>query len=163
LTGAHENPSPLEGEGGTQPVRAGRVRGYSTRTLGRAQRLRRELTPAERNLWSVLRNRQIAGAKFRRQQAIGPYVADFVCLEHRLIIEADGGQHAESKSDGRRTAFLETKGYRVLRFWNNDILSNLDGVAQVIATELLTPHPARTSRESPSPSRGEELNGVSNA
>jgi len=131
------------------------VTGYAGKTLRKAQRLRREMTDAERKLWSVLRNRQLEGAKFRRQQPIGPFIADLVCQEQRLIIEADGGQHAECAADGRRTGFLECKGYRVLRFWNDDILTNLDGVAQVIADALSTPHPARASRESPSPSRGE--------
>jgi very-short-patch-repair endonuclease len=155
-------PSPLEGEGGAQSDRTGRVRGYSERTLGHAKSLRRELTPAERKLWSILRNRQLSGAKFRRQQAVGPYVADFVCQERRLIIEADGGQHAESLADAHRTAFLENKGYRVLRFWNNEIMSNLDGVAQVVATALSTPHPAPAVPESPSPSKGEGFSGVPN-
>src|SRR5437899_1689174 len=101
------------------------VTGYTGKTLATAQRLRREMTDAERKLWSALRSRQMEGAKFRRQQPIGPFIADFVCQERRLIIEADGGQHAESSTDDRRTAFLESKGYRVLRFWNNDILQNL--------------------------------------
>ena len=137
--------------------------GYTGETLAKAQRLRREMTAAERKLWSVLRDRQLECAKFRRQQPIGPFIADFVCQERRLIIEADGGQHAESAQDARRTAFLESKGYRVLRFWNNDVLSNLDGVAQVIAAALSTPHPAQAALESPSPSRGEGLSGASNA
>ena len=137
------------------------MNGYTGKTLTRAQRLRREMTDAERKLWSALRNRQLDGAKFRRQQPIGPFIADFVCQEQRLIIEADGGQHADGVTDDRRTAFLESKGYRVLRFWNNDILSNLDGVAQVIAVALLVPHPARAGRESPSPSRGEGNSGAS--
>ena len=136
--------------------------GYSGETLTKAQRLRREMTNAERKLWGLLRNRQLEGAKFRRQQPIGPFIADFVCQESRLVVEADGCQHAESISDTRRTAFLESKGYRVLRFWNGDILNNLDGVAQVIACALSIPHPARALRESPSPSRGEGL-GVTNA
>jgi very-short-patch-repair endonuclease len=139
--------------------------GYTGETLSKAQDLRRDMTHAERKLWSVLRNRQLEGAKFRRQQPIGPFVADFVCQERRLIIEADGGQHAAEAADDRRTAFLEGKGYRVMRFWNNDILNNLDGVVQVIAAALSaisTPHPARASRESPSPSRGEGLNGAPN-
>jgi very-short-patch-repair endonuclease len=119
------------------------------------------MTDAERKLWSALRDRQLDGAKFRRQQPIGPFVADFVCQERRLIIEADGGQHAESANDARRTKFLESKGYRVLRFWNNDILRNLDGVAQVIAAALSTPHPAQAAPESPSPSRGEGAIGAS--
>ena len=135
--------------------------GYTGRTLLKAQRLRRELTDAERKLWSVLRNRKLNGAKFRRQQPIGPFIADFVCQEQKLIVEADGGQHAENVRDARRTAFLEGVGYRVLRFWNNDILTNLDGVAQVIANALSTPHPAQAAPESPSPSRGEGI-GVSN-
>ena len=129
--------------------------GYSRERLSKAQRLRRDPTDAERKLWSALRNRQLEGAKFRKQQPIGPFIVEFACQEHRLIIEADGGQHAENVSDAKRTAFLESKGYRVLRFWNTDILTNLNGVAEVIATELRTPHPARASRESPSPSRGE--------
>jgi very-short-patch-repair endonuclease len=137
------------------------VTGYSGETLGKAQRLRRELTDAERKLWSILRNRQLYSAKFRRQQPIGPFIADFACQESRLIIEADGGQHAGSAVDARRTQFLESKGYRVLRFWNNDILNNLDGVAQVIASALSTPHPAQAAPESPSPSKGEGI-GVSN-
>ena len=137
--------------------------GYTGKTLTKAQRLRREMTDAERNLWSVLRNRQLSGAKFRRQQPIGPFIADFVCQELRLVIEADGGQHADNIRDKRRTAFLEGKGYRVLRFWNNEILGNLDGVAQVIAAALSAPPPARASRESPSPSRGEGFSGATHA
>jgi very-short-patch-repair endonuclease len=136
------------------------VRGYGEQTLRRAKSLRRELTQAERKLWSVLRNRQLSGAKFRRQQPIGPFIADFVCHDRRLIIEADGGQHADRIADKRRTSFLESKGYRVLRFWNNDILNNLDGVAQVIASALSTPHPAQAAAESPSPSRGEGIGAI---
>ena len=131
--------------------------GYSKDTLVKAKRLRRDMTDAERRLWSILRNAQLQGAKFRRQQPIGPFVADFVCQERRLIIEADGGQHSGSLKDDRRTAFLESKGYRVLRFWNDAILTNLGGVAQVIATALSTPHPAPAAPESPSPSRGEGI------
>jgi very-short-patch-repair endonuclease len=136
------------------------VTGYNKPTLIKAKRLRREMTDAERKLWSVLRGANLEEAKFRRQQPIGPFIADFVCQDRRLIVEADGGQHSESKSDERRTAFLESKGYRVLRFWNNDILSNLDGVAQMIATALSTPHPAPAAPELPSPSRGEGFGGA---
>ena len=137
--------------------------GYTGETLAKAQRLRRQLTDAERKLWSVLRNRQLDGAKFRRQQPSGPFIADFVCQDRRLIVEADGGQHSGNASDARRTAFLERKGYRVLRFWNNDILRNVNGVAQVIADALSTPHPAQAAPESPSPSRGEGFSGATNA
>ena len=137
--------------------------GYTSQTLLSVQHLRREMTDAERKLWSVLRNPQLGGAKFRRQQPIGPFIADFVCQERRLIVEADGGQHAESAADEGRTAFLEGKGYRVLSFWNNDILTNLDSVVEVIAAALSFPHPARALRESPSPSSGEGFSGATNA
>jgi very-short-patch-repair endonuclease len=136
------------------------VTGFAGETLVKAQRLRREMTNAERKLWSVLRNRQLDGAKFRRQQPIGPFIADFVCQEARLIVEADGGQHAQNDADVRRTAFLASKGYRVLRFWNNDILQNLEGVAESILAALATPHPAQPLAESPSPSRGEGVSGA---
>jgi very-short-patch-repair endonuclease len=136
------------------------VTGYTGETLVKAQRLRREMTDAERKLWSVLRNRQLEGAKFRRQQPIGPFIADFVCQESSLIVETDGGQHANSPVHVLRSQFLESKAYRILRFWNNDILNNLDGVAQIIASALSTPHPARASRESPFPPRGEGIGAI---
>ena len=136
--------------------------GYDKPTLVKAKHLRRDMTDAERKLWSVLRGSQIEDAKFRRQQPIGPFIADFVCQEQKLIVEADGGQHAESANDVGRTAFLESKGYRVMRFWNNDILGNLDGVAKLIAAAVATPHLARALRESPSPSRGEGISGAPN-
>jgi very-short-patch-repair endonuclease len=133
------------------------VTGYSKETLATSKRLRRELTDAERKLWGAIRGSRLEGAKFRRQQPIGPFIADFVCQERRLIIEADGGQHSDESNDRRRTAFLKSKGYRVLRFWNNDILNNLDGVSQAIAAALSIPHPAQAALESPSPSRGEGI------
>ncbi|HXH00356.1 MAG TPA: endonuclease domain-containing protein [Sphingomicrobium sp.] len=128
--------------------------GYDQPTLAKAKRLRRDLTDAERRLWAVLRSRLFRCAKFRRQQPIGPFIVDFVCQQRRLIIEADGGQH-DIRNDSPRTAFLEQAGYRVIRFWNHDIMTNLDGVAELIATALATPSPARAAHESPSPSRGE--------
>ena len=137
--------------------------GYDEPTLAKAKRLRREMTDAERKLWSVLRGAKVEGAKFRRQQPIGPFIADFVCQERRLIVEADGSQHAVSANDERRTAFLENKGYRVLRFWNNEILDDLDGVAEAIVSALSFPHPAQAAPESPSPSRGEGFSGASHA
>ncbi|MEN4904766.1 endonuclease domain-containing protein [Luteimonas sp. TWI1416] len=93
-----------------------------------ARRLRQTMTDAERALWRHLRMRQMAGARFRRQHPIGPYVVDFVCLAQGLVIEVDGGQHAESTSDAARDAFLRAQGYRVLRFWNHDVLGNPEGV-----------------------------------
>ena len=104
--------------------------------MSRARELRITMTDAERRLWSALRGRRLRGFKFRRQHRLGPFIADFVCVEHRLVIEADGGQHAERAVDARRTAWLEARGWRVLRFWNNDILANSEGVQDAILREL---------------------------
>ena len=94
-----------------------------------AARLRREQTDVEQALWFAVRNRRLAGYKFRRQATIGPLVADFLCADAMLIVELDGGQHDE-EADAARTAYLESRGYRVLRFWNNDAADNLDGFAR---------------------------------
>ncbi|GAB2182513.1 hypothetical protein DLREEDagrD3_27360 [Denitratisoma sp. agr-D3] len=104
-----------------------------------ARELRQRSTDSERKLWHLLRNRQLEGHKFRRQQPIGPYVADFVCLECKLIIEADGGQHqAQSNYDEERTLYMESQGFRVLRFWNNDILTNPESTLETIRLALMT-------------------------
>ena len=116
-------------------------------SLATARRLRAAMTDAERRLWQSLRLRQIDGHRFRRQHPLGPFVADFVCLESRLIVELDGGQHGDAeqaRADEERTAWLATRGYRVIRFWNNDVFSNLDGVMEAIARaagRLVSPHP----------------------
>jgi very-short-patch-repair endonuclease len=99
------------------------------------------MTDAERRLWSVLRDRRLEGYKFRRQYPCGPFILDFACFEHRLAIEADGSQHADSGRDARRTMWLENQGWRVIRFWNNDILMNIEGVADAILAALRPPHP----------------------
>ena len=101
-----------------------------------ARALRISQTDTEKHLWSALRDRRLDGFKFRRQHRIGPYVADFACTERMLIVEADGGQHNGSISDTERTEVLERQGWRVLRFWNNEILINLDGVLATILAEL---------------------------
>jgi len=102
-----------------------------------ARKLRNNPTEAERRLWSRLRRKQTDGHRFRRQVPLGPYVADFVCFDARLIVEADGGQHADRVAhDSERTVWLEAQGYRVLRFWNNDVLSNTDGVIESIRVAL---------------------------
>ena len=99
----------------------------------RARRLRKDSTKAERLLWDHLRSRQLAGYKFRRQAILGSYIVDFVCFEKRLVIEVDGGHHGEQAGyDRQRAEWLESQGFRVLRFWNNDVLGQLDGVAQAI-------------------------------
>ena len=101
-----------------------------------ARALRVTMTDAERRLWACLRGRRLVGYKFRRQHPLGRYILDFACIEHRLAIEADGGQHSESASDERRTAWLERQGWRVLRFWNNEILTNTEGVQEMILEAL---------------------------
>ena len=109
----------------------------------RSRKLRQNATDAERKLWSVLRSRQLNGFKFRKQVEIDGYVVDFLCPEKRLIIEVDGGQHTP-EGDARRTAHLESQGFRVIRFWNNEVLENLDSVWTAIEEALSTPpHPAR--------------------
>jgi very-short-patch-repair endonuclease len=123
-------------------------------------------TDAERLLWRYLRNRQLCGHKFRRQQIVGPYVVDFVCLEKKLIVELDGGQHMENAaSDSERTAFLQSQEFRVARFWNNEVLANIEGVLCSITSALLQP-PSPGKRETwlrfacrpqPSPARGRAL------
>ena len=110
---------------------------YPSLQRGRARKLRENQTDIEVKLWSRLRDRQLGGAKFRRQHPIGPYIADFCCVEQALIIELDGGQHAnQSSADQHRTNLMKNLGYRVLRFWNSDVLSNLDGVLTVILNTL---------------------------
>lgn len=106
-----------------------------------ARSLRRKSTDVEARVWARLRNRQIEGAKFVRQLPIGPYVADFVCRAARLAIELDGGQHADSAADAERTRVIEAYGYVVLRFWNNDVVENLDGVLEEIRRTLRLARP----------------------
>jgi len=121
----------------------------------RAKAMRHEATPAEAAMWRLLRDRRLEGYKFRRQQTIDPYIVDFVCLARRLIVEVDGGQHSESRSDERRDAFLMSEGFSVVRFWNNDVLTNPAGVFDAIMAALATPHPSAALRLPPSPARGE--------
>ncbi len=102
-----------------------------------ARQLRSTPTDAEIRLWSRIRRKQLDGFRFRRQQPIGPYVVDFFCPEALLIIEVDGGQHAWNEAhDAERTKWLEARGYRVLLFWNNDVLANTDGVVAIIREVL---------------------------
>ena len=129
------NPFPLEGEG--------QGGGMANE---RARNLRKTLTEAEKALWCRLRLRQIAGHRFRRQVPIGDYIADFVCLEKRIIIEVDGGQHAERMvNDLERTDWLKSQRFNVLRFWNHQVLQEIESVLEIIENELKS-----------SPARGEE-------
>lgn len=103
-----------------------------------SRRLRSEMTDAERRLWQCLRLRQVEGHKFRRQHPLGRYILDFVCLERRLVVEVDGGQHSEQQDyDETRTEWLRWRGFRVVRFWNNEIMNNIDGVMEAIRQALL--------------------------
>ena len=104
-----------------------------------AKRLRRDATQAEQKLWQQLRNRRLAGLKFRRQMPIGPYVVDFICLEQGLVIEVDGSQHrtqANQIHDKARAAYLNQQGFRVIRVWNNDVLGRLNSVLDFILLSL---------------------------
>ena len=124
-----------------------------------AKTLRANMTDAERKLWSHLRDRQVQGFKFVRQLPVGSYIADFACREADLVVELDGGQHADNARDGQRTRSLAEHGYAVVRFWNDDVLTNIDGVVAAIA-ELLAKAPSpglRFAKPDLSPEgRGEE-------
>ena len=106
-----------------------------------ARRLRSNPTDAEKRLWSRIRNKQLGGFRFRRQQPIGAFVVDFFCPEANLIVEVDGGQHADNPRDEARTRWLEARGYRVVRFWNNEVLGNTDGVLETLLGALRAPYP----------------------
>ena len=133
-------PPPGEGRGGGRPL-------SESRTLAQAKRLRERPTKSEHALWAILKQLKRPGLHFRRQVAVGPYIADFACLSARLIVEADGGGHG-SESDDRRDRWFEENGYRVIRVWNNEISDNPEGVAERIGSELEV-HPTPTL-----PSRG---------
>ncbi len=110
----------------------------------RAKRLRKDQTDAEQALWTCLRNRQISGCKFRRQQPIGSYIVDFVSFEKKIIIELDGGQHGDEvaiKKDQIRDAWLKNQGFSVLRFWDHDIFASRKGILESIRLKLMSPSP----------------------
>ena len=150
-TGVHStSPSPPAGEGlgrGEAPLRS--------LLLERAKAMRSNPTEAERRLWAILRNKRLAGFKFKRQVVVDHYIVDFMNFEHRLIVEADGSQHADSPADVRRDAYLAGQDFRVLRFWNNDILAQPENVAEAIWHALQRPLPSAAVRLPPSPARGE--------
>jgi len=126
------SPSPARGEGMEQASRS--------RTplvaITRARRLRSQMTDAECKLWFALRDRRFADFKFRRQVPLGPFIGDFVCFSARLVVEVDGGQHADSQYDEQRDRWLAANEFLVKRFWNNDALSNIEGVL-IVLLELL--------------------------
>lgn len=119
-------------EGGKMP----RSQRSNPKNKHKAIQLRKELTPAERKLWSKIRNDQL-GVTFRRQHAIDNYIPDFVCVQKKLIVELDGSQHVEQEEyDNERTEYLELLGYKVVRFWNNDVMNDIEGVILAIIDAL---------------------------
>jgi len=127
---------PSVGEGQDEGEEIVKVKSVNRPSTAKARTLRRKFTDAEQKLWNHLRGRQISGEKFRRQQPLGRYVVDFVCLEKKLIVEVDGGHHAASANDEERTSWLESEGFRVVRFWNNEVLKDVGVVLDVIYEEL---------------------------
>ena len=144
-------------------ARAARSRPRKNQRLVKfAKQMRTDATPAEARLWSVLRAKNLDGWKFKRQVPLGPFIADFVCFDARLVIEADGGQHSECESDDMRDRWFVDNGFRVLRFWNNEVMDNIDGVVAVLR-QALTPSPTSPSTVPAqgfvsSPARGEDGN-----
>jgi very-short-patch-repair endonuclease len=126
---------------GADLAKGGSVREGSKKLF--ARKLRRDMTDAERRLWTRMRRHQLKGARFRRQVPVGPYIVDFICLEAKLVIEIDGSQHLESASDAVRSDWLERQGFQVLRFWNHDVLTRTEDVLAVIFDALgpVCPHP----------------------
>jgi very-short-patch-repair endonuclease len=119
------------------------MRGANERRTGRSRSLRRSSTRAELALWRQLRDRQLGGFKFVRQEPVGPYYPDFVYRERHLIVEVDGGQHSENVADRERDGLLTGLGYQIIRIWNNQIFENIEGVLQMLRSELeKAPHPA---------------------
>ena len=117
---------------------------------GIAKTLRKDLTDSERELWKYLRAKRLGGLKFRRQEPIGNYIVDFVCYEKRLVIEVDGGQHAqEKKKDAVRDGWLREQGFKVIRFWDSEVLTNILGVLELVGESVTpAPDPSRQGRGS---------------
>jgi very-short-patch-repair endonuclease len=131
-----------------------------TEALARVRELRHFGTEAEKLLWGQLRNRRLEGFKFKRQVWIGPFIADFLCLDARLVIEADGSQHGDHADyDLRRDAILQREGYRVLRFWNNDVIERRDAVLEAIRSTLLERVPSPSHRFAAGPSLSQRERG----
>ena len=156
------SPSPLMGEGGRSPDEGGAASAVPAldpavkraRLRGFARDMRGNPTDAERRLWSVLRDRRFVGFKFRRQQPVGPFIADFVCYERHLVIELDGSQHGDDPTDAPRDAELARRGFRVLRIWNNDLIKNRIGVLEGIVAALAVGAPPLIRPSGTFPHRG---------
>jgi very-short-patch-repair endonuclease len=127
-------------------------------TVSHSKNLRKRLTDAERLLWKYLRAKQVEGLKFRRQEPIVNYIVDFVCFESRVVVEVDGGQHSEER-DAKRDNWLQSQGFKVTRFWNHEVLANIEGVLEVIRRNCI--HQLKSESPSPLPShqgRGDKRN-----
>jgi very-short-patch-repair endonuclease len=121
------------------------MKGNTQRGKTFARKLRNSETDAEHKIWQQLRSKSLNGAKFRRQHPAGPYIVDFICINEKLVIELDGGQHQQQQDyDAERTAFLEQSGYRVLRFWDNDVLLRTNDVMQAILDAVVVSPPLTT-------------------
>jgi len=147
-------PSPFMGEAGARPRSGWEGEGTGPcrkELLVRARWMRTHPTEAEKRLWTMLRDRRLSAFKFRRQQVIQPFIVDFVCFERRLIVEADGSQHADNENDIRRDAFLREHGFQILRFWNNQVLREGDAVMTAILASLSMPDPTQTPAGGPPP------------
>ena len=142
------SPSPLAGEGQLSRSES-RERGRRKAKLrNHAKAMRSQPTGAEHRMWQLLRAHRFAGFKFKRQEPLDFYIADFVCFAARLIIELDGSQHADSAYDERRDRYLKAQGFRIIRIWNNDLFTNEEGVAELILSVLETPPlPAQPAAE----------------
>jgi very-short-patch-repair endonuclease len=164
------DPSPPAGEGGARAEGVGgrgvgpytpdhQLHARHTLITERTKAMRREPTEAETRLWSMVRAKRLGGSKWRNQVNFEDrYIADFVCFERRLIVEADGGQHSENSHDEQRDRWFEAQGFRVQRFWNNDILANSEGVASMILDALeTTPSPRSASLSRPLPQGERDL------
>lgn len=121
-----------------------------TEALERVRALRRAMTPAEKRLWSCLSNRGLEGFKFKRQEWIGPFIGDFVCWQARLVVEADGAQHGENEEyDAARTSYLAKEDFAVVRYWNNEVIGDLEAVLETIRPELIRRVPSPSHAAAP--------------
>ena len=134
-----KTPSPLQGEGWD----GGKMQRISPKIKNNARSLRRNMTDVERMLWAKIRSGQLQGFRFRRQHPIGNYIVDFICLELKLVIELDGSQHMDQQQyDMKRSQWLQNNGFKIVRFWNSDVLENFDGVMQTIQMHLPPSQPS---------------------
>jgi very-short-patch-repair endonuclease len=150
------SPPPQAGEGGPKGRERAAPKARKRVTLEKAKGLRSNQTDAELRLWYHLRAGRFLGLKFKRQHPVGPYIVDFACMTHRLIVEADGGQHNASQTDAVRDAFLKRQGFRVLRYWNDDVLRDTAAVLDSIRLAVgEAPSPTALRAVPPLPQAGE--------